>query len=55
MVMERVKWERRHKVDKDVFYIESIPQQVVDRLIASTQSKGGQVNLMANEKLAELV
>ena len=47
MVMERTKWERRHSVDRDVFYIEVCPQQVADRLIASTQSKGGQVNLPA--------
>ena len=55
MVMERTKWERRHSIDRDVFYIESAPQQVIDRLIASTEAKGGQVNLLPNEKLAELV
>ena len=54
MVMERCKWERRHSVDRDVFYIETIPQQVVDRLIDSTYSKGGTVNLLPNEKLADL-
>ena len=55
MVMERTKWERRHSVDRDVFYIELIPQTVVDRLIKSTEAKGGQVNLLPSEKLAELV
>lgn len=54
MVMERCKWERRHSVDRDVFYIETIPQQVVDKLIDSTYSKGGTVNLLPNEKLADL-
>jgi hypothetical protein len=45
MVMERTKWERRHSIDRDVFYIEVCPQQVIDRLIKSTEAKGGQVNL----------
>lgn len=54
MVMERTKWERRHSVDRDVFYIEIAPQQVLDRLIDSTYSKGGAVNLLPNEKLADL-
>ena len=54
MVMSRRKWERRHQFDFDTFYIETIPQQIVDRLIASTQSKGGRVSLMPNEKLAPL-
>ena len=54
MVMERCKWERRHFVDRDVYYIEVAPQQVIDRLIASTEAKGGAVNLLPNEKLADL-
>ena len=52
--MERCKWERRHFVDRDVYYIEVAPQQVIDRLIASTEAKGGAVNLLPNEKLADL-
>jgi hypothetical protein len=55
MVMERTKWQRKHSIDRDVFYIEVCPQQVADRLITSTQAKGGQVNLTPNEKLSELV
>jgi hypothetical protein len=47
MVMERIKWERCHSVDRDVFYIEVAPQTVLDRLVASTQFKGGAVNLGA--------
>ena len=45
MVMSRVKWERKHSFDFDTFYIESAPQIVIDRLVQSTQSKGGQINL----------
>lgn len=54
MVMSRVKWERKHQFDFDTFYIESAPQIVIDRLIKSTETKGGEVNLMPKEKLAPL-
>lgn len=54
MVMERCKWERRHKVDRDVFYIETIPQWLTEQLIKSTEAKGGAVNLFPSEQLALL-
>lgn len=44
-VLERRCWDRYHAVDRDVFYIEVAPAQVIDALIKSTQAKGGKVDI----------
>lgn len=44
-VMERRCWDRYHVIDRDVFYIETAPDTVINSLVKSTEGKGGKVDI----------